>query len=293
MKGGSRLQSTLGLNLGSLGSKGFSIIEVLIVLAVTAGLFLSAVFMLSGKQRQTEFSTALREAQTQLQQTISEVSAGFYPTQENFDCAASISGPVITPGTTNAQGENSGCVFLGKVIQFGVSGTEPEEFATFPVAGLQRMGGVITGQEVQSLTDARPKVVAQSAFNTTAPDSSIQPRYLRAGLTTKWVRNADGGGDLGAVGFISSLAQYTGGKINSGSQVVNLMPISGTSVGMDHLAMANAINTNLAGSAVNPTNGVQICLVSAGTAQSGLVTIGGGGRQLSVKVSVKDNDSCS
>lgn len=285
MKGGFRLRP-------ELGAKGFSIIEVLIVLAVTAGLFLSAVVMLWGRQASTEFSTAIREAQTQVQQTISEVSSGFYPSQENFRCTGGITGPTIT-GASSTQGENVGCIFLGKVIQFGVDGTsDPEEFATFSVAGLQRVDGVLTNPEVQSLAEAEPRVIAQSAVNPSAPNGSIQTRSLRA-LKVLWVRNADGGGELGAVGFISSLASYTGGVIESGSQVVNLMPVRDTAIGMTHREMADAINGNLAASAVNPANGVQICFAGTGVDKSGLMTIGSSGRQLSVKVDVKENTTCS
>ncbi len=287
MRGGLRLQS-------NLGKKGFSIVEVLIVLSVTAGLFISAVIMLSGKQRQTEFSTALRDVQTQVQQIISEVGTGFYPSQENFRCTGSLTGPTITSASVT-QGENVGCIFLGKVIHFGLADTSPEEYATFSIAGLQRVDGVQANNEVRSLSEAQPTVIAESAANPSAPNGSIQRQPLRAGLKALWVRNGDSPGtQLGAVGFISSLASYdAGGDIVSGSQTVNLMPVTGTSVGATQIEMANAINANLRSSAENPNGGVQICFVSGGTNQSGLMTIGSNGRQLSVKVEVKENDSCN
>jgi len=110
-------------------------VEVLIVLAVTGALFISAVALITGRQGQTEFDTSIHEIQSEIQQTVTEVSNGFYPNLGNFTCTASISGPTISGGSTG-QGSNTGCIFLGKAIQFGMPSTDPEQFDTYSIAAL-------------------------------------------------------------------------------------------------------------------------------------------------------------
>ena len=68
---------------------GFTVIEVMIVLAVTGLLFISSVALISGKQNQTAFDQSIRQIQSQIQQIINEVSIGFYPNLGDVQCNGS------------------------------------------------------------------------------------------------------------------------------------------------------------------------------------------------------------
>lgn len=186
------------------GQRGFTIIEVLIVLAVTGLLFASAAILIAGRRQQAEFNQAVGQIQSQIQQVINDVATGYYPNTNSFECSAGPSGPVLTAGGGTEQGANAGCIFLGKAMQFGVLDTSPEQFSTFTIAGLQKNAA---GNEVTSLAEAQPRAVAKTTTDGSLPDITIdQP--LQGGLTAveMWYDNGAGQRPIGVVGFITTLA---------------------------------------------------------------------------------------
>lgn len=279
-------------------SDGFTIVETLIVLAITGGLFVSAIVMMSGRQRQTEFNTAIRDVQSQLQQTISEVGNGFYPSLNNFSCSGELIGPKLKTSDSKDQGSNKGCIFLGKVVQFGFAQPDkPEEYPVFSVVGLRLKGGS-SGPEAASVIDAQPKVIAP-ANGMSAGDKLVMPdvtsnNKLRGGLTVKWARIngvKSASTDVGAVGFISSLtSESAGGALKSGSQHIYALPLQGTALAPADLEKAaEAINNGMVRVTTKPLGGdsLHICIDSGTTAQSGLIIIGGDSRELSVDLRIQ------
>ena len=272
--------------LASRGSRAFTLIEVLIVLAVTGGLFVSAAILIAGRRQQTEFNQAVRQVQSQIQQVINDVATGFYPNTNTFQCSPGPSGPVFTSGSGTQQGANSGCIFVGKAMQFGVSGTTPEQFSIFTVAGLQKSA---SGGEVNSLAQAQPKAI--QAITT--------GHQLLGGLTTADMWYLSGGvkKPIGIVTFANSLAPPGGSSVLFGTQQVNVVPVDDNQVnsalGRTNAQAASAIDTSLATSTVNPASGVFLCFKSGGTNQSGLITIGTNARQLSVTLSIKSSTDCT
>lgn len=274
-------------------SKGFTIVEVLIVLAITGGLFISAATMISGRTAKTQFEQSINQMTGQIRQQINDVASGYYPNNANFRCTASGADFTITAGT-NERGTNSGCVFLGKALYFGVQGTDPEQYVSFPVAALQRNAA---GEEVTSIAAAKPAVIYPAAPQTNSPNSS-QTTPLQYGLkVSKMYHSGNTGNSIGAVAFLSSLGQYNGTELVSGSQQITMLPLSGTGIGRTIGTAAAQINASFIPSyntfANSTTKQVDICFDSGTTNQSGLVTIGGGnGRELSVTLSIKGNLGC-
>lgn len=269
--------------------RGFTMVEVLIVLAVTGALFVSAVVLISGRQNKTEFATAINEIKTQIQQTVSDVQTGFYPTNNNLSCQVNGTGQLDFVTGSATQGSSKDCIFLGKVLQFGLSGTDPQQFMAYSVAGKRQAND----KDVQNYAEAAPKVMTADASSpvdtptivdtlqyglTVVPDSMV---YTVGGVSTK----------IGAVGFLSTLNTFDTDK--SGAQQVQLVPVQGTALGTTAAAGVSAVNANLATSPVAPDGGVSICFASGGTDQSGLIKIGGNGRELSVTLSIKGNKTCS
>ncbi|HTH72242.1 MAG TPA: prepilin-type N-terminal cleavage/methylation domain-containing protein [Candidatus Pristimantibacillus sp.] len=275
---------------------GFTIIEVLIVLAVTGALFLSAALMISGKQAQTAFDQSIREIQSQVQQSLNEVGAGFYPNNNNFKCAVAGVGqpPTLSAAAVN-QGTNSGCIFLGKAIQFGVGSNDPDRFSTYTIAALQNFGSCAT--EPACLAAAKPVVVAPSnpSHNTAGYPDNSNDEELHNGLKAvrAWYNNGAGDVEIGAIAFVSSLAQYgaTGGLV-SGASSVNIVAIDGTALGASKQDLAELLNSDggnkLAAGTINPSGGVYVCFESGGTQDYGIIQIGGNGRDLAVNLVTKD-----
>ena len=303
--GVSRLNDARLYDLRSMRhTRGFTIVETMVVLTVTGALFVAIAATLTGRQNNAEFVHAIQSVQSQLQQTIDQVSAGYYPNQKNFSCqqsgAASIS---IGPGSSSL-GTNQACVFLGKVIQLGIQNTDPEEYRIYTIAGLS----TATNGATSPFQSASPTVVGVGGDYTTYSDV----RQLEYGLTTVWVRSNGNSGciakscSIGAVGFLmepGSLDSASTSGYNSGAQPIDLIPIRPTSLGQDITQGVSGIESSSGGglrdpalstgAPVNPSMGVQICFASGGTNQSGLITIGSSGRQLLVKLDIKTNRTCS
>ena len=260
--------------------RGLTVVETMIVLAVMGALFISAAMLMSGRVSRVEFTQSVNDVQSSLQQIIAQVGAGYYANTGNFSCDGA-GGSVNISGTSSGQGTNTDCIFLGKVVQFGVKDTDPEEYRVFTLAGLRKSTSIAT---------AKPVAVAPGlTTHSTYPNASV-PGSLKNGLSVAWMKS--GGTNIGAVGFVSGLGQYNGTQLLSGAQQVSLVPISGSALHLTPQAAVDAIDANIAGSPVSPSEGVQICLASGTTQQSGLLTLGSNGRELSVKLDIKDGRNC-
>lgn len=282
---------------------GFTIVETMIVLAVTGALFLLASVAVSGEQNRTEFQQAINNIQSSIQQAINQVASGDYPTT-NIKCDGT-SGALSIGGNGNGQGTNTGCVFLGKVLQFGVQGPEPQQYVAHTIAGLQCIGGTIGGVQPPSgvacdgtLQQTDPVAVAPGQMtHTNYPNASVTSS-LQYGLMVpaNGMKYIDGSGishPIGAVAFISSLNNDTGSDLLFGSQQIDMYPVTGTSLNKPPNQTVDKIDSNLATSPKDPAGGVQICFASGTTNESGLISIGSNGRTLSVTLAIKYDRTCT
>lgn len=278
-----------GANKGA----GFTIVEVMIVLAVTGALFISAAVAISGRTNRTQFQQAINQITDVIRQNINDVSVGYYPNSGNLACSSDGTTITLKPNASgqNTQGTNSGCVLLGRAMQFSPSPTtDPEQYISYPIAGMQRDSD---GDEITSLAAAKPAVIFPSGSQPNSPDGSDKSP-LQYGLTvSKMYYGGNQANTIGAFALVSSLGSYSGSQLQSGSQQISLVPIVGSSRNATQTSTANTINSNLATSPAAPTGGVSICFDSGSTNQSGLVTIGGSNSsQLSVTLSIKGNKGC-
>jgi type II secretory pathway pseudopilin PulG len=275
-----------GFRLASRKSHGFTIIETILVLTVSSGLLVAAATIINGRQAATQFSQGIQQVAAELQQNMNDVSNGYYKNDGSIQCTQGIGGPILKTVATN-QGTNKDCVYLGKVLQFAV-GTSTDTYNSYTVVGLS--SGITT------LASAKPRLVAQTTAEAAAPPPQVpdvfEAHTMPFGLTAinMYYGTNPAANIVGAVGFIA----HVGSAGTTGQ--VDVAAIPGTLLGMQKGAAVAAINTHLSTlpvAAVNPSGGVHICLQSGGTKQSALLTIGGGGKQLTVDFSVKSNQVCS
>lgn len=286
-------QKARHIDSAHLKHAGFTIIEVLIVLAVTGGLFLSAALLIGGRQNATEFQQAINNVKTQIQQTINDVNAGFYPSSANFTCQATGGGGISFAAGAKEQGTNQDCMFLGKVLQFKVQGgTGQERFFTYSVAGLRQNAD---STEVTTYAQASPTVIVPNGNPAAVPTASNTLQYGLKVDSMKFTSNGTTK-NIGAVGFLNTLATYNNNGMAQGSQNVIMSPIEGSSLNAtptQTVAAANAASGLKATPSTQPSDlKTEICFQSGGTNQSGLITIGSNGRQLSVTLSIKANKTC-
>lgn len=259
---------------------GYTIVETMIFLAVTGGLFVAAMLMISGQQAKTEFSQAVRDVQTQIQDVANDVSTGFYSNPGNIQCSSVGGFPDISASGTDTQGTNQDCVFIGRFLQFAPiipPPTDPEQVFTYSVIGLRKNS---SGNEVTTYAETKPTAIAPSTSHPGFPSDAIQKSKLEAGLKAFSVRYVQAGipYDVAGFGFMSTLAKYTAGSLDSGSQSVNVIAV-GTPAGpgspaQDPVAFAENID-NLGGGAVtNPDGGIIVCFNSGASNQHANITIG-------------------
>lgn len=277
-----------------LGAYGYTLLEVMIVLAISGGLLVSTMFLISGQQQRTQFSQAIKEIESQIQDVINDVATGYYANTGDFACDATTEGPRLTGSATDTQGENKDCVFLGRVMHFGVRDSENEQYNILNVIGLREHFSNGQYQQSQTLGDARPVAMAPGSQDDPAsfPDTT-DSRQLRFGLRILSMRV--NGQPIGAVGFLGSLAPYgsTAGNLVSGAQTVELVAIPGTNLDMSPTDMVDAINSiGTVAVTKNPASGVVLCFQSGGTNEYGKITIGSNGRQLTTSL-VITTESCA
>ncbi len=275
-------------------AKGFTIVETLIVLAVTGLLFLAAATLINGKQAKTQFQTAINEMPQQIRQVINEVSSGYFPNNGNFSCTADAFSTQLH-NTAASQGTNGTCVSLGKAMQFAV-GTNSSVVATYPIAGWRNATG--------NLDSAHPVLIAPSTTNpgwyddsaNTTLDGGLSVQamyYYRPGSAVKY--------PIGGMAFMSNLGQLdVTGQLASGSQQLELVvpatsntPNVHTALNQSKLSFADAFDTNFTNSfrGTAQLDSVNICFASGTTNQSGLVSISS--NDLTVTLTIWNGSTCS
>jgi prepilin-type N-terminal cleavage/methylation domain-containing protein len=264
-------------------SLGYTLVEVMIVLAVTGVLFTSAVVMVQGQTSKTQFSQSINDLDTQIRDTINDVGAGTFPDVGGYSCSAGPSGLTFST-TSSPQGTNTDCTFMGKVIQFGVhsgkcspgSLTECDRFDTYTIAGRR----VKIDQKLQH---ASPTVLdASGAIFKDTTQYGLSVTKIYSGATA----------DYSSVGFFITADQTSGAAdVVTGSHSVDMVLIPSLPLGTADNATGaigkiNALSSQtdaVIASVTNPPAGVVVCVQGAG-GKKGAIIIGATNRQLTTQV---------
>lgn len=270
---------------------GYTIIEVMIFLAVSTALFFATMATLAGQQRRQEFYQAAREADSRIQDVINDFSTGYFPDLSSFGCTADSSGGAPVPNTTaSEQGTREGCAFIGKVIHFAPSGTNSEGYRVVTVVGRQFKGAPLS-EVVENIVEARP-VPLEAA---TLVEQSTFGYGLRVGKMTY----TDSGGieqPVGAIGFFSSFADVDEGSTLSGKQTTQTIISPGTAINQSSSSVNAAISSIGASSwtTFKPSyvsRPVTICLVGSAN-QHGLIRLGDNNRQVATTLTIGGGNTC-
>jgi len=98
---------------------GYTIIEVLIVLAISTSLLFAAIAIFKGQQDETEFTQVVQDLNSKVINYANQVSAGTFPESEEYTCNGGTPRPTLALASGKLGGRQ-GCIFLGRAIQFSV-----------------------------------------------------------------------------------------------------------------------------------------------------------------------------
>lgn len=250
---------------GGKSHAGYTIVEVMIVLAVSGIMFLIAANFISGKQARTAFTSGTNTFNSRMQEVATQVQTGQY-SDVNFGCNGSVTPLTIDSNATNGQGTNSDCTFMGKFIHFSVDG-DAKKYNVMLLAGKD---GVTSYDSVRAIT---PDADVRGSLDLTSKFSVPQ------GLDVKKVTV---GGNQQVYGF-AFLQDLSG--TSSNQVTIGYLPASSLTSSMSEQQAANAINVSDLSTLADPK--VSICLTD-GT-RYGVVEFGSdasGGSQISAKLKV-------
>jgi hypothetical protein len=270
--------------LNSLLSDGFTIIETMIVLAISMTIGITALIMLSHDIGEDNFSTAANNFSQKLQQDMVDSTNGSYNYTDLTCTPAPLGGNItVSSSSTNTQGTNYGCVSLGSAIQFYPTQSDgSNEYVIIPIDGIQYNGGdVIQNILLASPVPLEPPITTGGA-GVSPPDLS-QTERLEEGLKIVSVKACDVSTascnsstivNTGAIAFLDgdtdgSLASGSAEDLNSGSLPTTLYYVKTTNINQTKGQVATEINA----SELSPAKYAQICITDG--QKSYLFTISG------------------
>lgn len=298
---------------GGAPAHGFTIVETMIYLAVTGVLLVSAMALMNGRQANTEFQQGIHQVVSNLQDIVSSVSTGFYPSLEDFNCDTGADGTSATftisgTGPVTEQGTNTGCLYLGRAIQFAPDSSDVSQgkyaYVVYTVASRQYKRGQDPPQPVTTLTDAQPTAIypvpGERDTNTNPGDAQIFT--LPYGISVAWVKYGVGSPPAVPVGTIIWLTDLNGGiesvgtNATNGSENIYLGALQRSTTGQSRQQAARLIDQIDQGYLVQGTATsnleVEVCFASGSTEQSGLVTMGENGNPASISLQIKNGTNC-
>lgn len=269
-------------------SKGFTIVETMIVLAVSGAIMIGALSLVGGSQNRVQFDVALKDVDQQITTVVNNVANGFYPDLKNQVCTVDdLNFRLNLSPAASSLGKNLNCVFLGSVIEF----TDQDYFNVYTIAG----------RRIKSSTNTVNTKMADSYSTALITPNSPQKINLSNGIEVSKIKidtNGDGAysaaeSSYGSIGFFTTLGdEDSSGQLLSGSLSIDYigMLTSGIDSTNDIPGGAgyiqNGFRSYYAGN-VNPSSGIMVCLKSNTTNDYGIITIGGEGRSATTSVRVE------
>ncbi len=265
---------------------GFTIVEVMIFLAISGLMFVLAINAMSGKQQQTEFQTGVNTLKADLNQDLSNVGDGNYPSLNGISCNVNEdSGQPYNCSTSTPI--NGASTIIGEVLAFN-SGS----YTILPVIGRNYVAGSNDTQDATSLSQAEPWIISGIEQSITMPFglTIVNGSSVTSTVTSPTISPTG----LGAIGLFSFTSfegndlANSGEALSSGSEHIEIFVIPGSKLNTSPIGLVNTPLTNCSsnpndvcvGSApvqmINPSNGITLCLNSGSDIQSVLFIIGGG-----------------
>ncbi len=304
--------------------RGYTILETMIFLAVSAAMFVSAMALINGKQQRTEFSTGVRDFESSLNDLANDVQNGYFSNNSangQVYCYATSTSTIVSTTYDNRQG----CILIGKAIQFAPN-ANTSKYSVVTMVGKQFVGATAANGDVQNINQSGVVAVSPTTggVNVTVPNGTIDST-LSGGLTfgcllfspnavtpqnpspctTAGMTRSD------TFAFMTTFHEVdtvTNKQTTGASQVDLYVPATALTPSqysgrpkatvaqiLDGFTSATTYSSSESTLFTGPghtlKSGVYICLQSGGTKQYALLSIGGQSGSIEATVSIQDG-SC-
>ena len=253
---------------------GFTLVEALIVLAVSGMILLTAVIFMSGRESSTRFSQSMRDIHSKMQDWINDVTTGYPGSavgQDNY-CVLNGSRPLINSKAISGSSPTSSpdCIFLGKVVHFRSDDTKVYAYSVFGRRALP------SGNLVTSLSEANPVVAVgttSAAYNSGTADLT-EAYQLKGGTRIKSIIEPTGT-DRSRLGAFYLSFNPTSVKTNGSADLVAYqLPFSSNAA--PGQSVYNCISMVSCASPTTLSNW-QICFESSDQSQTAAITVSASG----------------
>lgn len=184
------------LKPGMKQGRGYTILEVMIFLAISGFMLIAAMVAIGGRQQEVQFQQAARDFEDKINDLISDVEVGYFVRDAQFGCrAVGTADPVpeifFESGESgNVQGESGDCVLVGKTIIMG----DEAEISTSDVSdkGVLRIYDMAGVRLVNATTkEAAQDIEQMKPVPLSLPDVDVDTYNLRYGLEVEKVVRYD------------------------------------------------------------------------------------------------------
>lgn len=237
---------------------GYTIIEVIIVLAISGIMFLIAANFINGKQEHTAFVQGTNDMVNQLQNIVDDVTDGHYsdvPLKCEVGGGNAIS---VSQDVTGSQGSTQNCVFLGKMISFE-GAAQPTNYQLFSLAALRSF--TTTDGTIPAAGSPSVSAIPGLTVNGTIPQSLYLPNTATGKMT---VTPLTGAPQVNySIGFVQGLGSTNESGYVSGTQTVGLVYDSGLNTPTTTTIVdgtENGPSSLVNGTNIKPAKSATICL---------------------------------
>lgn len=142
---------------------GYTLLEVMIFLAISGLLLFATILAVGGQQAHTEFRNSMNDINTKIQSWIDQVGNGYTSNGSEasvagFRCEApGNAAPLLLANAGRERGTNPDCVFLGKVLHFNTSEALRDRIFAYQIVGRRTTSPAGGETEITStLYNAKP-----------------------------------------------------------------------------------------------------------------------------------------
>ena len=270
--------------------RGYTILEVMLFLAITGALFVSAFAIMRGQQTRTQFAQGMRDIESKFRDYINDVSTGYFPTVGSFDCRVNSGAIQFTVNAVAADttGTNLDCIFLGKAIQAQRRPSETTDLLNaYTVVGKRRVTVAGSSRDTNNYTQAEadPTAVVDDSISLDKTDVFELPWGVRLKSV---VTPSNNRAMLGVYGTLSQTLTSLPGNTESGNQ--QLRPILyDLDIDADRDTAVSHINdTDTYGVLATPFDSWSLCFIRNDNGETAQITIGGGNNATTVVLEFKD-----